>query len=497
MTDHSTLTPLWQQAHFTGITADSRQIQAGYLFVAYRGEQQDGRDYIAQAIQRGASGVIYQADGFDWDSLGTVGEQIAHQAVDNLRAQVAHIAAEFYQHPSRSMWLIGVTGTNGKTSCSHWIAQCFAALKRPCALIGTLGHGLLHPASADHAGLASTGNTTPDAIMLQAWLADYLAQGAEVVSMEVSSHGLAQHRVDSVQFDVAIFTNLSRDHLDYHGDMQSYAQAKRRLFDFPSLRCAIINIDDPYGREWAQQLREQGKPVLTYGIAHSGDWVADIRVVNSEMSAQGMYLQVITPHGEVELRAQVVGQFNIYNLLAVLSCLLISGVDLPSASHVISTLQSVPGRMQQFGGVGQPLVVVDYAHTPDALSQALQALRGQCLGKLICVFGCGGNRDQGKRPQMGEIADQLADVVVITSDNPRDEDPQSIIEQIASAVRPDKCHKIAAREQAIQFAVTSAQASDVVLVAGKGHETYQEIAGVRHAYSDSHCVTQALAGWSA
>jgi UDP-N-acetylmuramyl-tripeptide synthetase len=488
---------LWQQAKFSGITADSRQVQAGNLFIAYPGEFQDGRDYIAQAIERGATGVVYEAVGFAWDSLGAISKGVSQQAVVNLRAQVADIAAEFYQHPSRQMWLIGVTGTNGKTSCSHWIAQCFAALNRPCALIGTLGHGLLGSAEQTNNDLVNSGNTTPDAILLQAWLADYLAQGAEVVSMEVSSHGLAQHRVASVQFDVAIFTNLSRDHLDYHGSMQDYAATKRQLFDCPSLRCSIINIDDPYGRQFAQDLRAQGKPVLTYGIANSGDWVADIRVVNSEMSAQGMYLQVITPHGEVELRAQVVGQFNIYNLLAVLSCLLISGVDLPAASHVISTLQSVPGRMQQFGGAGQPLVVVDYAHTPDALSQALQALRVQCLGKLICVFGCGGNRDQGKRPQMGAIADQLADMVVITSDNPRDEDPHTIIEQITSAVRPDKRHIIQQREQAIQFAVASAQASDVVLVAGKGHETYQEIAGVRHAYSDSQCVTQALAGWSA
>lgn len=488
---------LWQQAKFSGITADSRQVQAGNLFIAYPGEFQDGRDYIAQAIERGATGVVYEAVGFAWDSLGAISKGVSQQAVVNLRAQVADIAAEFYQHPSRQMWLIGVTGTNGKTSCSHWIAQCFAALNRPCALIGTLGHGLLGSAEQTNNDLVNSGNTTPDAILLQAWLADYLAQGAEVVSMEVSSHGLAQHRVASVQFDVAIFTNLSRDHLDYHGSMQDYAATKRQLFDCPSLRCSIINIDDPYGRQFAQDLRAQGKPVLTYGIANSGDWVADIRVVNSEMSAQGMYLQVITPHGEVELRAQVVGQFNIYNLLAVLACLLISGVDLPAASHVISTLQSVPGRMQQFGGAGQPLVVVDYAHTPDALSQALQALRVQCLGKLICVFGCGGNRDQGKRPQMGAIADQLADMVVITSDNPRDEEPHTIIEQIASAVRPDKRHIIQQREQAIQFAVASAQASDVVLVAGKGHETYQEIAGVRHAYSDSQCVTQALAGWSA
>ncbi len=488
---------LWQQAKFSGITADSRQVQAGNLFIAYPGEFQDGRDYIAQAIERGATGVVYEAVGFAWDSLSAISKGVSQQAVVNLRAQVADIAAEFYQHPSRQMWLIGVTGTNGKTSCSHWIAQCFAALNRPCALIGTLGHGLLGSAEQTNNDLVNSGNTTPDAILLQAWLADYLAQGAEVVSMEVSSHGLAQHRVASVQFDVAIFTNLSRDHLDYHGSMQDYAATKRQLFDCPSLRCSIINIDDPYGRQFAQDLRAQGKPVLTYGIANSGDWVADIRVVNSEMSAQGMYLQVITPHGEVELRAQVVGQFNIYNLLAVLACLLISGVDLPAASHVISTLQSVPGRMQQFGGAGQPLVVVDYAHTPDALSQALQALRVQCLGKLICVFGCGGNRDQGKRPQMGAIADQLADMVVITSDNPRDEDPHTIIEQIASAVRPDKRHIIQQREQAIQFAVASAQASDVVLVAGKGHETYQEIAGVRHAYSDSRCVTQALAGWSA
>lgn len=492
------MTALWQQHTYSGMTADSRQVKPANLFVAYPGEYRDGRDYILQAIEQGATGVIYEAEAFDWQQLGESASAIPHQAIAQLRHQVSQIAAEFYEYPSRQLWVIGVTGTNGKTSCSHWLAQCFAELKRPTAVIGTLGHGVL---GQQDSALNATANTTPDAICLQAWMADYVAQGAEVLSMEVSSHGLHQGRVNGVEFDVAIFTNLTRDHLDYHGTMEAYGQAKRQLFDCPSLRCSIINIDDDFGRQIAQDLREKGKPVLTYGIANAASnthgEVADVRVIETVMSAQGMYLKLITPQGETELRAQVVGEFNIYNLLAVFSSLLISGVDLHTASAVMSRLQAVPGRMQQFGGAEKPLLVVDYAHTPDALQKALQTLRVSCHGKLICVFGCGGNRDVGKRPEMGRVANEFADTVVVTSDNPRDEDALDIIGQISTHISADKLHISPDRAEAIQLAVQQAKSGDVVLVAGKGHEAYQEIAGVRYPFSDAETVQQILSRWSA
>lgn len=488
---------LWQNHSYKSITSDSRQVSVNDLFVAYPGESRDGRDYILPAIEQGATAVIYEADGFDWQQLGESVADIPHQAVSQLRYQVSQIAAEFYHYPSRQLWVIGVTGTNGKTTCSYWLAQCFAELKRTSAMIGTLGHGIV----GQDCTLKANPNTTPDAICLQAWMADYLAQGAEVVSMEVSSHGLDQGRVNAVEFDVAIFTNLSRDHLDYHGTMEAYGQAKRRLFDCPSLRCSIINIDDDFGRQIAHDLRYQNKLVLTYGIAdatnNSHGEVADVRVIDGVMSAQGMYLRVVTPHGETELRAQVVGEFNIYNLLAVFSSLLISGVDLPTASAVISRLQSVPGRMQQLGGAEKPLVIVDYAHTPDALEKVLKSLRTNCHGKLICLFGCGGNRDSGKRPEMGALANELADIVVVTSDNPRDEDALQIIEQISTHIAQDKLNICVDRAQAIALAVGMARSGDVVLVAGKGHECYQEIAGTRFPFSDAETVQQILSGWSA
>lgn len=490
------MTSLWQHGGFSGMSADSRQVHAGDIFVAYPGEQQDGRNYILPAIQQGASAVIYEAEGFDWQQLGDAVADIPHQAVPQLRDQVSQIAAQFYQYPSSKLWVIGVTGTNGKTSCSHWLAQCFAQLNRTSAVIGTLGHGVIN--SADD--LTTTANTTPDAICLQAWMADYVAQGAEVLSMEVSSHGLHQKRVEGVEFDIAVFTNLTRDHLDYHGTMQAYGAAKRRLFDWPGLHCSIINIDDAFGRQIATELRQQDKPVLTYGVANGKQEhaeVADVRVIQHAISAQGMYLKVLTPQGETELRAPVVGDFNIYNLLAVFSSLLVSGVDLLSASAVISRLQAVPGRMQQFGGAEKPLVVVDYAHTPDALAKALQALGSNRQGKLICVFGCGGNRDTGKRAEMGAVANQYADLVVVTSDNPRDEDGLQIIEQIASQIDANKLHIQAERGAAITQAIQQAQSGDVVLVAGKGHESYQEISGKRYPFSDAQTVQEILSRWPA
>lgn len=472
-----------QGVHPTGLTADSRKVQAGGLFLAYPGERADGRDFIGQALQNGAAAVLWERDGYQW----TGAWDLPNLPVDDLRSQAGVIADEFYAHPSRKLWMIGVTGTNGKTSCSHWLAQAMTALGRKTALLGTLGNGFPQ-------ALSPAINTTPDAILLHGMLADYLRQGAEAVAMEVSSHGLDQGRVNGAHFDVAVFTNLSRDHLDYHGDMAHYAAAKQRLLEWPGLSCAVLNVDDAYGRAYAEALGEQGKRTLTYSL--DGAQEADIRGTALRFGERGLDMEVHTPHGAAHLQAGLLGRFNASNLLAVLGALLASGVELQDAVAALRDIVPVAGRMQQLGGAGRPLVVIDYAHTPDALEKVLAALREQLQasdtrGRLVCVFGCGGNRDAGKRPLMGAAASRLADNVVLTSDNPRDENPARIIADIEAGVQGD--YRIQPdRARAIAEAVAQAQPGDIVLVAGKGHEDYQEIAGVRHAFSDRTVAETAL-----
>lgn len=470
-----------QGARIQDLTADSRKVGKGSLFLAYPGERVDGRDFIAQAVTQGAAAVLWERNGFTWDASW----QVPNLAVDELRSQSGFIADEFYGHPSRALWMIGVTGTNGKTSCSHWLAQAFGALGKQAAVIGTLGNGFPN-------ALSEAINTTPDPILLHGMLAQFEQQGAEVVAMEVSSHGLDQGRVNGVNFDVAVFTNLSRDHLDYHGDMQSYAAAKRKLFHWPDLRCAVLNADDELGREIALELQDLRRQVLTYGLD-----AGEVRGLGLQLSGHGLSMQVETPFGRGELQAVVLGRFNAYNLLAVLSAMLASEVSLEDALHALRIITPVAGRMQNLGGEHRPLVVIDYAHTPDALEKALKALAEQQVGKagkrgrLFCVFGCGGNRDTGKRSLMGEIAARLADTVIVTSDNPRDEDPATIIADItrsdphAFQVEPD-------RAAAIWQAVAMAEPGDVVLIAGKGHENYQEIKGVKYPFSDHAVAQQAL-----
>jgi len=452
------------------MTADSRQVKAGSVFVAYKGEAADGRHYIEQAIKNGAGAVVWEQANFNWDASW----QVPNQAVDHLKQKIGEIASEFYRQPSQQLWMVGVTGTNGKTTCTHWLAQAFSALNKKAAVIGTLGNGILS------AGLSETKNTTPDSILLHEMLADYLHQKAEVVAMEVSSHGLDQGRVNGVAFDIAVFTNLTRDHLDYHGDMTAYANAKKKLLEWDGLKVAVLNSDDEFGAEMAVELKAKNKQVLTYGIANKS---ADVLAESVEFSEQGMILKVTTPSGKATVQANVVGQFNAYNLLAVLATLLASNITLADAIKALSVLKSVPGRMQQYGGGLMPLVVVDYAHTPDALEQALKSLRAQTKGQLICVFGCGGDRDSGKRPLMGKVSSELADKVVVTSDNPRSESPSAIIQAVMGGVKQNAV-SIENRADAISHAIKNAQSGDVVLLAGKGHENYQEIAGVRYPFSD-------------
>lgn len=452
---------------FYSLTADSRKVDVGSLFLAYKGEQADGRDYIAQAIKNGAAGVMFDDADFEWD--GTL--QVPHIAVADLRHQAGNVANEFYGHPSQKLWTVGITGTNGKTSVSQWIAQAFEALNRKTAVIGTLGNGFI-------GDLHATANTTPNAILLHNMLADYVEQEAQAVAMEVSSHGLDQGRVSGVHFDIAVFTNLSRDHLDYHGDMASYGAAKKKLFTWDSLSCAVINIDDEFGRELAAELKVTSKNVLTYGIG-----AGDINAKSLQLENDSITMQVTTPQGDATITAKVIGRFNAYNVLAVLATLLASKVSLADAVKVISQIQAVPGRMQTLGGGALPLVVIDYAHTPDALEKVLMTLKEQTQQKLVCVFGCGGNRDTGKRNVMGKIATEIADAVIVTSDNPRDENAEDIIRQIVQNITK---HYIIEtdRASAIAIGVLSAKAGDVVLIAGKGHEDYQEINGVKQHFSD-------------
>jgi len=457
-----------------GMTSDSRKVSAGDLFIAYPGECADGRKHIGQAIERGACAVIWE-QGSIWDDAWAV----PNLPVSGLRDQVSALAGEFYGQPSQGLWMIGVTGTNGKTSCSHWLAQCLNALGSKTAVLGTLGNGL--PGS-----LTEAVNTTPDAIVLQCLLADFVGQEVDAVAMEVSSHGLAQGRVSGLKFDVALLTNLSRDHLDYHGDMEAYAAAKAQLFGWPSLRCAVLNVDDEFGARLAVHLHQQGRKVLTYGLNGGAVSCTSLHFVDG-----GIAMEVMTPWGDAETSVGVIGRFNAVNVLAVLATLLASDIPLDKAVASLQYIRPVPGRMQQLGGGRQPLVVVDYAHTPDALAKVLTSLREQTQGRLICVFGCGGNRDKGKRPLMGEVVSSLADVAVVTSDNPRHEAPQDIIDEIVAGMTGN--FRIEAdRAAAIRHAIGNAGAGDVVLLAGKGHETYQQVGDEKMPFSDADVARRAL-----
>ena len=486
----------------TRLVTDSRLVRQGDTFVAYPGAQADGRQFIAQAIANGANAVIYEKQGAAHslevkNSVWDESWQVPHLALNDLRQQAGALADYVYGSPSRKLWTVGVTGTNGKTTCSHWIARALNELGRKSALLGTLGNGF-------PAALQPSPNTTPEAISVHGLLADYLQQGAQAVAMEVSSHALAQGRVNGVHYDVALLTNLSRDHLDYHGDMASYASAKRRLFDWAHLKHAVLNLDDALGIELAESLRDAEVEVVGYGLSDEALQQAErlgIRMVFGgalRMNAQGMDLHIHSSWGGAELHSRLIGRFNAANLLGTLAVLLVSGIELAAAVQALAQQKAVPGRMQTLGGKDKPTVVVDYAHTPDALEKVLQALRevtAPSSGKIICVFGCGGDRDRGKRPMMGTVASRFADECVITSDNPRSESPRAIIDAILFGVEGDVYQIIEDRAHAITRAVGAARAVDTVLVAGKGHEDYQEINGEKLPFSDSEVVRRALSVW--
>ena len=519
----------------TRLVTDSREVKHGDTFVAYPGEKIDGRQFIASAIAQGANAVIYEkhlvkplailpasqttaskrpvVSGHLWEAQHFIWNdawQVPHLAMADLRHKAGWLADAAYGTPSENLWVVGITGTNGKTSTSHWIAHALNEAGKKCALIGTLGNGFVD-------ALQASANTTPDAIHVHGLLARYVRDGAQAVVMEVSSHALSQGRVNAVRFDVAILTNLSRDHLDYHGDMQRYAAAKRKLFEWQQLKYVVLNLDDEFGVELARELSlqqaQQGEPasilpqpdsgveVIGYGLTDTALKFAErlgLRMVYGnllEMSGQGSRLAVHSSWGAAELNSALVGRFNAANLLGALAVLLVSNVGLRDAVQSLGKARPVAGRMQRLGCAQQPTVIVDYAHTPDALEKVLVTLRevsAAAGGRVLCVFGCGGDRDRGKRPMMGLIAEKFSGFCIVTSDNPRTENPREIIAEIISGMKANNHEIMVDRAAAIQAAIGLARQSDTVLIAGKGHEDYQEINGVRHPFSDVQVAQQAL-----
>ena len=469
----------------TGLALDSRWVRPGDLFFAYPGEHSDGRRFIEQAVAAGASAIVAEPD-FDFSSLSRDAVAVPLLTVANLRAQVSAIADRYFDAPSAEVTVLGVTGTNGKTSVTQLLGQALRLLGRSCGVIGTLGNSL-------DGRVGGGGLTTPDPIALQQQLADWREQNIHYCAMEVSSHGIAQSRIDGIRFRGAVFTNLTRDHLDFHGTMENYGAAKAALFMRPGLQFAVINADDEFGHALAQRLDSHSSnknwPIYEYSLREP----SAICARHVQFSLNGVQAQVITPWGEIALRAALLGDFNLSNLLAVIGTLGAMGISATEIETLLPKLRPINGRMECLAGRGPIEVVVDYAHTPDALEQALRALRRHCSGKLWCVFGCGGDRDAGKRPLMGAIASRSADRVVITSDNPRSENPDAIIAAIAAGIADRSAVTIEPdRATAIALAVQQAAPGDLVLIAGKGHEDYQIVGSTRLPFSDQAVARTAL-----
>lgn len=461
------------------LTLDSRQVRPGTLFLACRGTKQHGLDFLPQALANGASALLWEpAAGVAAPATG-----IPAVAVEDLSRRAGEIAARFFGRPAQGLHAIGVTGTDGKTSTAWLLAQALEALGEPCLYVGTLGTGRIGEVRpGDH--------TTPDPVSLQRRLFEARAAGVRAVAMEVSSHALDQARVAAVEFHTAVLTNVGRDHLDYHGTLEEYAAAKQRLFEEFPLRAAILNEDDFHGREWSARLRATGRvgQVLRYGL----DAGAELAARNVKLAPTGIGFDVQAPQGAGRIDSALLGRFNVYNLLAALGALLAKGVPLERACAALSRARTVPGRIEGFRGpAAKPLVVVDYAHTPQALAQILHAARAHCAGKMWCVFGCGGDRDRGKRPLMGAAAAGAADHVIVTDDNPRSENPGAIVREIEAGFPAGFAARVIHdRAKAIETAVREAAADDVVVVAGKGHEDYQIYGQERRSFSDRAYVAQ-------
>jgi UDP-N-acetylmuramoyl-L-alanyl-D-glutamate--2,6-diaminopimelate ligase len=464
----------------SGLTLDSRTVVSGHVFIALAGTRQHGLMHVEQAIARGASAIVYDPDAQGWQLAAQV-RKMPVIAIENLAWKLGGIAARFYGDPSVAMKVIGITGTNGKTSCSQFLGQ----MLNDCGIIGTLGWG-------EWGRLRKTLNTTPDALAVQAILAALLTDNKHTVAMEVSSHGLEQGRVNGVHFKAAVFTNISRDHLDYHGSMEAYVQAKLSLLQKPGLAFAVVNLDDAY----SEQILAAAPPsVVQWGFSVQGRQPASVQCVladDIQHQLDGIEFTVRWQGERQRIKVPLFGDFNIENSLAVLSVMLAMGVALAEAARRLAQVKPVTGRMERFEGKAGPMVFVDYAHTPDALQKVLSSLKRHCRQALWVVFGCGGNRDAGKRPQMGCIAEHWAEHVIVTDDNPRFENGLTIVQDILAGCRSGRIEVIENREQAIHSAITRADGNDCIVIAGKGHEQYQEINGVKLPFSDSQVVIEAL-----
>jgi len=481
------------------VVLDSRQVRANSLFIAVSGLTVDGRQFIDAAIEQGASAIVWQCDEgavpipVAWrENKG--GVKVPVIAIDNLADQVGRIADRFYQQPSKKMHVIGITGTNGKTSCSHFIAHALVA-SVPTGVIGTLGWGQVD-------NLQTSSHTTPDVVSCHKWLAEMQLRNVECVAMEVSSHALDQGRVDNIRFDSAVFTNLTHDHLDYHGSMDEYARAKERLFSVDGLRYAVINIDDEYGRELISRLNNDIQ-VLRYGLKNDS-LSADVYANNIIQTETGLEFELHTPIGDINIDSPVYGLFNVYNLLATVGILLINKISLNEIASRLKLIHAVNGRLSivQFDAHDSAIaanahssIIIDYAHTPDALRQALLTVREHFDQPVWCVFGCGGDRDKEKRPVMGSLAIELAEHIIITNDNPRTENAQQIIDEIVAGIsHAQNVITISDRREAIYSALSNAKEGEVVLIAGKGHESYQQIGNKRLPFNDADVVADFLRG---
>jgi UDP-N-acetylmuramoyl-L-alanyl-D-glutamate--2,6-diaminopimelate ligase len=484
------------------LAVDSREIVPGAAFLACQGHRQHGVQHAAAAVARGARAILWEpAPGI---AAPLVDASVLVRAVPALRAQLGLIADRFFDAPSASLTVAGITGTNGKTTCAWLLSQALNLLGRRAAYIGTLGAGVPGPEGLE-GGIGEAppqhALTTPDAVQLQRLLNALRARSFDAVALEVSSHALDQDRCVGVRFHTALFTNLTRDHLDYHGDLGAYSAAKAKLFDWPSLAARVINVDDPFGRELAQRHASSvARARLLVTSRAAPPWHAEgidyVRASAIESLETGLVLEIDSSRGAARLASLLIGDFNVDNLLSVLGVLLSWDVPLAAACAALERCRAPPGRMQSLGGGTLPLVLIDYAHTPDALAKALAAARRHCRGRLYCVFGCGGERDVGKRAQMGRIAALGADAIVLTDDNPRSEDPAQITQAILQGVLEAGAGQRALvrhdRAQAIAGALARAQHGDVVLVAGKGHEAWQLIGQERRAFSDAAVAAAAL-----
>jgi len=489
LVDESLLAPV-ADVVVDGITQDSRNIGNNYLFIAIPGTASHGLGFVEQAVSSGANVVLWDAaDSDQIKKIDVLSNEIICVQVEGLQQKTGEIAARFFNHPSRDLNLIGVTGTDGKTSVSHYIAQCLDSGSSPCGVLGTLGNGLIHE-------LKPTGLTTASAVDVHHSLANLLAEGARAAVMEVSSHGLDQGRVNSVEFDTAVFTNLSQDHLDYHKTMESYSEAKSKLFMTGGLKSAVINLDDAFGRMLAEKYREH---LTVYGYSTSSDIVAlepcadfIVYAKNLKANRHGFEINVVTPKGAGYFELNLLGSFNVSNALAVLATLLLNNVAFDEAIKCLQAITPVAGRMELIVAENKPTVIVDYAHTPQGIAAACNAVKQHFSAGLWCVFGCGGDRDRNKRPLMAQAAERYADHIIVTSDNPRHEDPQAIIEQIVNGLaEPDAAMSYVDRREAIAHAVAQAGADDVILIAGKGHESCQ-IVGDKYIVFDDRDVARAL-----